>query len=64
MTGLMLLVLWCGIGGAVGVALGNARGRALSGLFLGVFLNLFGWVMIFGAPERQPSRAPALSPLD
>jgi hypothetical protein len=61
MSVLLLLTLWCGVGGLVGVALGSPKGRPLAGLFLGTFLNLLGWVMILGAPDRHDHEAPALS---
>jgi hypothetical protein len=61
MSGLVLLTLWCGIGGLVGLALGAPKGRRLTGLFLGTFLNVFGWVMLLGAPAREGHGTPALN---
>jgi hypothetical protein len=61
MSGLVVLTVWCGLGGLVGVALGAPKGRPLTGLFLGTFLNLFGWVMLLGAPARDGHEDPALS---
>ncbi len=61
MSGVVLLGLWCLVGGVVGGSIGHSSGRLGTGLLLGSFCGVFGWVLLAGAaPRQRVTVAPAL----
>ena len=62
MSGLVLLALWCLVGGAVGGLMGNHSGRLGVGVLLGLFCGVFGWVLLAGAAPRQRATAASQIP--
>jgi hypothetical protein len=42
----VVLLLWCGVGGVIGYAIGNSKGRGALGFWLGFLLGVIGWIIV------------------
>jgi hypothetical protein len=51
---MIVLLLWCVIGGLVGAAIGQKKGRPGEAFLLGFILGPIGWLLVATGPSSGP----------